>query len=111
MIFRGMVVLLVFVLQLLFWRLVLPAVLFALRSTLFLVMTAFLATINGPREFTERLANEWTRRLIGSGLSPDHIDNAQRLSRLLAIAAIVAGYVIAVLFTVAVLRVFFGVFI
>ena len=92
-------------------RLLLPVIRTLLVWLLRLVTTAIVASATGPREYIERMASEWTRRLITLGVSGDHLDSAYRLCHLLAASTIVLGWIIVLLFSVAVIRVVFGYFI
>ena len=94
-----------------FIRLLWPFLLAVLRILGSLVSTSLTATVHGPSQFTERLASEWTRRLLDLGVSRDHLDHVHSLCRFLAVSMIVLGWVVTVLFTVAILRVVFGFFI
>ena len=92
-------------------RLVLPIVSVLLGWLLSLVTTAFVATVNGPGQYSERLASEWTRQLLDLGVSRDHLDQTYILCRFLAASRIVLGWVVAALFTMVILRSIFGFFI
>lgn len=92
-------------------RLLLPLVFAALRMLRALVSMSLTATINGPRQFTDRLAAEWTQNLLVMGVSRDHLDETYILCRFLARTMIVLGWVIATLISVAILRIVFGYFI
>lgn len=104
--FRLLLVLLGVLMQLL-----LPILLIILRILRDLVSTSLSATIHGPRQFIERLASEWTQNLLDSGVSRDHLDQLYGLCRFLAGSKIILGWVVAALFTVAILRIVFGFFI
>jgi len=97
-------------LQLLF-SLLIPVLSVLLRWSFRLMSLSLTATVHGPRQFTERLASEWTQRLLELGVSHDHLDQLYTLCRFLAASMIVLGWVVAALFTVAILRVVFGIFI
>jgi hypothetical protein len=90
---------------------VLPFLLATLRVSGRLVFTSLTATVTGPTEFTDRLASEWTRRVLEMGIRPEDIDRVFRLCRFLVASMIILGWLVATLFTVAVLRVVFGLFI
>ena len=85
-----------------------PAVLRALGG---LISLSFAATVNDPRQFTDRLASEWTRRILQSGGDLNRIDQIYSFCRLVAGTTIVLGWVLSIIFTVTVLRVVFGFFI
>lgn len=90
---------------------VLPLLLATLRVSGRLVFTSLTATVTGPTQFTDRLASEWTRRVLEMGIRPEDIDQVFRLCRFLVVSMIILGWLVATLFTVAVLRVVFGHFI
>ena len=89
---------------------VLPILRSALRVLRGLVFTSLVATVNGPRQFTDRLASEWTLRVLDLGIQRDNVDQIYVLCRFLVGSRIVLGWVVAILFTVAVLRVVYGLF-
>jgi hypothetical protein len=91
--------------------LLLPIFLAVLRVLSRLVFTSFTSTLNGPRQYTDRLASEWTRRVLELGVSRDNIDRVFRLCRFLVASMIFLGWAVSALFTVAILRVVFGIFI
>jgi hypothetical protein len=66
------------------------------------------ATVNGPSQFIDRLAFEWTRHFLDIGVPREYLDQIFSLCRFLVASMIVSGWVIAALFTVAVLRIVFG---
>ena len=86
-------------------RLLLPFVLAVLRVLRDLVSISFAATVNDPRQFIDRLASEWTRRIIELVDGRDHIDQIFSFCRLMAGTMIVLGWLVSILFTVAILRV------
>ena len=86
-------------------RLLLPVVLAVLRVLRDLVSISFAATVNDPRQFIDRLAAEWTRRLLELGAPRDRIDQIFSFCRLMAGTMIVLGWLVSILFTVAILRV------
>ena len=92
-------------------RLLIPFILAILRILRALVALSLTAIVYGPRQFTELLALEWTRRLLDLGVSRDHLDRLYSLCRCLVFSTIVLGWVVTILFTVAILRVVFGFFI
>jgi len=83
----------------------LPILQATLRVLLALIFTSFAATVNGPRQFIDRLASEWTRRIIELVDGRDHIDQIFSFCRLMAGTMIVLGWLVSILFTVAILRV------
>ncbi len=91
------------------FHLLVPLVLRLLHLLWFLVAASFTATVIGPRQYVDRLGADWTGRLIASGLDRDHIDHLYTLCRLAVTARMVLGWVIAVLFTVFMLRLVFGI--
>lgn len=90
---------------------VLPLLLATLRMLRRLVWTSLTATVTGPGQYTERLASEWTRRLLALGIPRDNIDQLYNLCRLLAASQILLGWAIAALITLAILRIVFELFI
>jgi len=92
-------------------RLLLPVLLLGVRTLGGLVSMSFAATVNGPTEFIDRLAAEWTQRFIELGPPIDRLDQIFSFCRLTALSMIVLGWLISVLFTVEILRVVFGFFI
>jgi hypothetical protein len=92
-------------------RLLLPILLTTLRALLGLISLSFAATVNDPGKFIDRLAAEWTRRLLALGAPRERIDPIYRFCRVLAGTTIVLGWVVAGIFTVEILRVVFGFFI
>jgi hypothetical protein len=93
------------------FRLLLPWLLAAIRWLFWLMRFSLTATVNGPRQFVDRLASEWTRRVLVLGVPPIHIDNAFRLCRFCAASLVVLGWVATILFTGFILRIVFGFFI
>ncbi len=91
-----------------FIRLLQPVVMRLLRLMGILVLASFTAAVVGPRQYVDRLGADWTRRFITSGLDRDRIDDLYTLCRLAVAARMVLGWIIAVLFTVLILRVVFG---
>jgi hypothetical protein len=109
--------LLFWILRLLFFLLfallglLLPVLLFVLRALCDLVSISFAATVNGPAPFVDRLAGEWTQRLVEMGAPPDRIDQIFRFCRLAARSIILLGWIVSIVFTVQLVRVVFGLFI
>ena len=91
--------------------LLLPLVLAVLRALAGLITLSFAATVDDPRQFADRLASEWTRRIIQSGADLNRIDQIYSFCRFGAGTIIVLGWLISIIFTVTVLRVVFGFFI
>ena len=91
-------------------RLLLPVVLWVLRQLHSLLLTTLKATVNGPRQYTDRLASEWTRQLLDLGVPRDNLDETYILCRFLARSMIVFGWVVSVAITVEILRIVFGFF-
>ena len=91
----------------LFRFVLLPFILATLRVLRGLVFTSLTATVNGPGQYTDRLASEWTRRLLELGISRDNIDQLYNLCHFLVASRILLGWGIAALFTVVILRVVF----
>jgi hypothetical protein len=92
-------------------QLLLPIVFVILGWLINLMATSFMATVSGPRHYIDRLASEWTWRLIAWGIDRENLDATFRFCRFAAMFMIVTGWAIAALFTVVVLRVVFGFFI
>ena|SRR3990172_5150491 len=92
-------------------RLLLPLLLRVIRWIFSLMRFSLTAAVNNPRQFSERLASEWTRQLLTLGVSRDYLNQLYSLCRFLAVSMIVLGWVVTTLFTVAILRVVFGLFI
>lgn len=108
MVFVWLFRLLTVILRLLLRFLILPIVLFILRSIRRLIAMFISATVNGPSQFIDKLAKQWTLRLRNRGIANEDLDFAYRLCRFLAFVAVLTGWVVTVLFTVAILRVVFG---
>ncbi len=89
-------------------RLLLPIFLAVLRVLLAMMSMSFSATANGPMQFTDRLAGEWTQRLLDLGVDRKYLDQIHNLCRLLAGSMIALGWVVTTLFLVFILRVVFG---
>ena len=102
---------LLFFLLIALFRLLLPVLLVVLRALRDLVSISFAATVSSPAPFVDRLAGEWTQRLIELGAPLDRIDQIFRFCRLAARSIIVLGWVVSIVFTVEFLRVVFGLFI
>src|SRR5215212_6271176 len=99
--------LLVFLLIALF-GLLLPVLLFVFRALRDLVSISFSATVNGPAPFTDRLAGEWTQRLIELGAPLDRVDQIFWFCQLMVRSIIVLGWLLSIVFTVQIPRVVFG---
>jgi hypothetical protein len=69
------------------------------------------AIVIGPRQYVDRLAAEWTQRLLVLGGLRDHLDRLHQLCRFLAAIMVVLGWVVTTLLTVSILRVVFGILI
>ena len=96
----------------LFLQLILLPILMAVLRVLFsLIFFSFSATVSGPMQYTDRIASEWTRRLLDIGGSRDHIDQIFVFCQLAVGSLVALGWVVTVLFTVEILRVVFGFFI
>jgi hypothetical protein len=93
--------------RLLLW----PFLIAVLRLGSTLVFFSFRATVNGPTRFIDRLAGEWTQRVLDLVDDREHIREVYQLCRLMVGGLIVLGWVIAGLFIVEVLRVYFAFFI
>jgi hypothetical protein len=92
------------------FRLILPHILATLRLLRTLMFMSITATVNGPRQFIDRLASEWTRHFLDRGVPRDYINQIYSLCHFLAGSAIVLGWMVTALFTYAILRVVFGLF-
>jgi len=103
--------LLLSLIALVFTLAVLPILIWVVRMLRGLVFLSFTATVNGPGEYTNQLASEWTRGFIERGFDRNRIDEIYSLCRFAAGSVIVLGWVVSILFTVTVLRVVFGFFI
>ncbi len=98
-----------------FLRLLLHLATIIFRWMFNLIAMAFVASVNGPRQYIERRAAEWTSRLLAHGMSRDHLDIAHHTSRIIITCMIVLGWMgtgffmvtIGVIFVV-VFRVVFG---
>ena len=89
----------------------LPVLLLILRALSALIFFSFTATVNGLVQYSDRLASEWTRRLLELGGPRDQIDMIF-VSCQLAVASLVAlGWVVTFFFTMEFLRIVFGLFI
>lgn len=91
------------------FRLFLPYFLTTIRIMRSLVFISLTATVNGPTQYTDRLASEWTQNLLLMGVSRDYLDQIFVLCRFVARSMVVMGWVVATLFLVAILRVVFGI--
>ena len=83
------------------------AVLRSLRNLVFMSMTA---TAHGPVQYSNRLASQWTRQLIEMGASREYIDQIYSLCRFTVMSMICSGWIVSGVFTMAILRVVFGIF-
>ena len=92
-------------------RLLLPVFLVAVRTLGGLAAMSFAATVNGPTQFIDRLAAQWTQRLLELGAPIDRIDQIFSFCRFTARSMIVLGWLVSVLFTVELIRIVFGFFI
>lgn len=112
--FRSVLFLLRSFLTLLVWimanslRMLLPYLLATLRLLVSLVSSSLSATVHGPRRYTQWHASKWTQRLLEAGVSREYLDQAYGLCQILVASKIVIGLVVAALFTVAILRVVYG---
>ena len=93
------------------FRLLLPVFLSLLSILRGLVFSSLTATVNGPGQYIDRLASEWTRQLLERGIPRDNIDQLYNLCHFLVAARIVLGWVIAALVTAGILRIVFELFI
>jgi len=98
-------------LTVIFRIIVLPFLLGTLRVLRSLVFSSLTATVNGPGQYTDRLASEWTRQLLELGISRDNIDQLYSLCHFLVASRILLGWGIAALITVGILRIVFELFI
>ena len=89
----------------------LPALLVPLRALRALIFFSFSATVSGPMQYTDRVASEWTRRLLELGGSRDHMDQIFVFCHLAVWSLVALGWIVTVLFTVEIIRVVFGIFI
>ena len=102
--------LLLALLILLFRGLLLPLFLLVLRLLRGLVSLSMSATIHGPTGFIDRLAGEWTERIVQITENRKHMAEVFQLCRLLIGTLIVLGWLVAGFFTVSILRIVFGFF-
>ena len=91
--------------------LLLPLLIAVLRLGSTLVFFSFRATVNGPTRFVDRLAGEWTQRVLDLVDDREHLHEVYQLCRLMVGGLIVLGWIIIGLFTVEILRVYFAFFI
>ena len=89
-------------------RLLLPIVLAVLRMLMNQVATSLSALVYGPRRYVEKLASKWTLQLLDRGVSREYLDQVHGLCIFLATSKILIGLLIAGVFLVAVIRVFYG---
>ena len=92
-------------------RFVLPLLVTTLRLLYTLAFTSLTASVQGPGQFTNLLASEWTRRLLELGVPREHFDQLYSLCRFFAASTILLGWLVTALFNVVVFRVVFGFFI
>jgi hypothetical protein len=92
-------------------RLLLPVLLVVFRALRHLVSMSFAATVHGTPQFIDRLAAEWTRRILEGGVPLDHIDPIYRFCRVVVGVLIMLGWLVSTFFTVEMLRIVFGFFI
>ncbi len=85
-----------------------PVVLAVLRSLQSLIFMSMTAIVHGPAQYINRLASEWTRRLIERGASRDYIDEIYSLCQFTVTSMVVSGWAISAIFTLLILRVVFG---
>jgi hypothetical protein len=91
--------------------LLLPLLIAVLRFGSTLVFFSFRATVNGPTRFVDRLAGEWTQRVLDLVDDREHIHEVYQLCRLMIGVLIVLGWTVTGFFTVEMLRIVFGFFI
>src|SRR5260221_6282129 len=92
--------LLMSLIALIFSLVVLPLLVWIVQILRGLIFMSFTATVNGPGEYRNRLASEWTRGIIESGFDRNRIDEIYSLCRFVASSLIVLGWLISILFTV-----------
>ena len=86
---------------------VLALILRLIWNSLFFSLTA---TVNGPGQFIDRQAGEWTERIYEGSATRDHLVEVFQLCRFLAGLIIVLGWLLTGFFTVSILRIVFGFF-
>jgi hypothetical protein len=96
---------------LIFRLLFLPLLLLAFRAMRDLIFLSFTATVNGPYQYTDRVASDWTRRFLEMGAPRDHMDSIYFVCQMAVGSLIALGWVVSVLFTVEIIRIVFGYFI
>src|SRR5688572_15707165 len=103
--------LIILVLNILLWLLsvlvrfvLLPLLIAVLRLLRDLVSLSFSATVNGPTRFIDRLAGEWTEKIVESVENRDHIHEIFQLCRFMAGALIIFGWIFIGFFTATLLR-------
>ena len=89
----------------------LPMLMAVVRVLRDLISFSFTATVNGPVQYTDRLASEWTRRLLELGGPRDQINLIFVFCQLAVGSLVALGWVVTFLFTVEILRIVFGLFI
>ena len=88
-------------------RLFLPVFFSLLRMLRGMVFTSLTATVNGPGQYTDRLASQWTQQILELGIPRDNIDQIYSLCYFLVAARILLGWLIAALITLVILRIVF----
>ena len=99
--------LLLFLLSVVLRTLLVPifvAILWLIRS---LMLFSITATINGPRQYIDRRAGEWTERIYEGSSSREHMSGVFQLCRLLVGIIIVLGWLVSGFFTYSIVRVYF----
>lgn len=86
----------------------LPVLLVVLRVLRDLIFLSFIAAVNGPVQYTDHLASEWTRPLLELGGPRDHIDQIFVFCQLAVSSLVALGWIVTALFTVEILRVIYG---
>jgi hypothetical protein len=97
-------------LSLLFRLLLMPLFLIVFRLLRGLVSLSMSATVHGPIGFIDRLAGEWTERIVQITENRKHVAEVFQFCRFLIGALIVLGWLVAGFFTVSILRIVFGFF-
>jgi hypothetical protein len=91
--------------------LLLPMLLAVLRVLRDLIFISLAATVNGPAQYRDRLAAQWTGQIIHLGADRNWLDRIYIFCQFIVGSAIVLGWSFSILFTVLILRVVFGFFI
>lgn len=76
-----------------------------------LIIFSFTAFVNGPRQYIDRLAGEWTERIHEGADNRNHIYQIFQLCRFIVGTIVVLGWIVSTLFTLIILRVVFAFFI